>query len=117
MYCRNCGKELAEDANFCSFCGCNVLEAAPTSTNSGAEVVWKVFARISRITGIVSIPLAIYTFGIIGIEGFVLGVIASRAKDEKVKSEARAGIVLNTIAMVLGIIFAIFLVLYIVGSD
>ena len=116
MYCKRCGRVIQDDAQYCQFCGCEVDRDAPVEHKSGAEVVWKVFARISRITGIVSLPLSIFTFGLVGIEGLVLGIIALKAKDENVLIEAKRGITLNAIAMAIGIIALVLYIWYMVES-
>ena len=114
MYCKACGKEIHNDAQFCQFCGCKVDRIEVPNNNSGAEVVWKVFARIAKIVGIVSIPLAIYTWGLMAIEGLVLACLALKAKNESVRSEARTGVILNSIGIALGVLGAIALILFIV---
>lgn len=116
MYCKRCGQFIQNDVSFCQFCGCKVDQSPSPKPTSGAETVWKVFARIGRISGIVSIPLSVYTFGLVAIEGLVLSIIALRANDEKVRGEAKAGVILNAIALAIGLISTLFCILFIIVS-
>ena len=112
MYCRNCGKEINGDAVFCQYCGCKVVL---TDNNLGAEITWKVFARISKIVGIVSILISIYVLGLTAVPGLIFGIIALKTKNEDVKGEARAGIVLNIIASALGSLVIMYIIIVIVS--
>ena len=71
MYCRNCGTQLIDGSNYCPYCGNEidkkdiVVPKEPEIVDwSGADKnpneirvpkVWSVFAKLSKIFGIVSI--------------------------------------------------------------
>lgn len=64
-YCTKCGKELLDDAVFCTACGCATGDGPvqvtknDTNSNSGMQTAAKVFMIISTvIMGIYLIPLA-----------------------------------------------------------
>jgi phage shock protein C len=49
IYCRNCGKALADDARFCSGCGAQTFPPAPYSAPYPASVTRLVRPRAGRM--------------------------------------------------------------------
>ena len=83
MYCRNCGKEVAEQAVMCVACGVppksgrKFCQACGAETNLAAEVCIKCGVRLaSASTGgkdwLVALLLSIFV-GVIGVDRFYLG--------------------------------------------
>ncbi|MBQ7277537.1 MAG: hypothetical protein IJS58_09875, partial [Bacilli bacterium] len=80
--------------------------------------VWKVFAKVSKIVGIVAIATSICgiswcTFSIIGV---VFGILAGKAKDEEADAMRSLGIKLSVagaiISLVLYIVYVILAVVF-----
>jgi len=87
MFCRNCGKELAEGAEFCTSCGVRPLKGNKYCNNCGAEtlpeaeVCVKCGVRLGGAQGegknwLVALILSIVV-GEFGIDRFYLGLIGT----------------------------------------
>ena len=98
MYCRNCGKEIKEDAAFCQFCGCEIGEVV-VKTTGDVNVTWKVFARIAKIIGIVSLATSPIFGGFEAIPGIVFAKLAMKSTDQAVYKEAKVALRNNIIAL------------------
>ena len=74
MYCKNCGNEISEGAQFCPKCGARIegeqqssdfnttVEATATEVNQPEQKqakVWSIFATISKILGIVCLSTSV----------------------------------------------------------
>lgn len=71
MFCKNCGKELADDAKFCDKCGYKMDDAEPGLASD--PTLWRNIAIVIGVC-VVSILIAvIYSRG-----GFVVGVAFGR---------------------------------------
>ena len=87
MFCRTCGKELAEGADFCISCGVRPLKgnkfcnACGAETRPDAELCVKCGVRLGRIeqegkSWLVALLLSIF-LGKLGIDRFYLGRIGT----------------------------------------
>ena len=68
MFCKHCGKEIADDSKFCAFCGTNIEEKAsepvtPT-VNVGLKVDPKNEARDSAARNILTLGICSLAFSI-----------------------------------------------------
>ena len=135
MFCKNCGKELIEGSKFCPYCGIDVnpenvvVEETPEVVSTPEVVnepevvevpkVWKVFAKISKIFGIISIStcwipvLGLYMW-MLSIPGIVFAALGRKgSKDPVVNSQSKVGLILSilstVLAFVLYILFAVVL--------
>ena len=98
MYCRSCGKEIKDDAVFCQFCGCEVGEVV-VKTTGDVNVTWRVFARIAKIIGIVSLATSPIFGGFEAIPGIVFAKLAMKSTDQTVYKEAKVALRNNIIAL------------------
>ena len=98
MYCPKCGEKNEEGVKFCSKCGASLTESKKGTNKKESEGL----GVASIVIGIVSIIFA-FIFNIwtifIPIIGLILGIVNKALKHKKF-----AGIVLNTIAIILSII-------------
>ena len=114
MYCRNCGKEIKEDAAFCQFCGCEIGEVV-VKTTGDVNVTWKVFARIAKIIGIVSLATSPIFGGFEAIPGIVFAKLAMKSTDQAVYDEAKTALRNNIIALVISsVLLTLYFTVYIV---
>ena len=90
MYCRNCGKELNENAMFCDQCGAKVSvdeNEVVELTKQMEEVIeepkgpWKVFAIVGYVLGIVNLVLVLLPFYslIMSVYGIVLSALGKKS--------------------------------------
>lgn len=143
MYCKNCGKELIDGSKFCPYCGNEVDKediVVPTEPEiidwSGADKnpneikvpkVWAVFAKISKIFGIVTIStfwIPIFGFAMLSlsIPGIVFGALSKKGRaNETVAHNGRLGLILNIISTVLAfvayILFVVIMALVSIGMS
>ena len=115
MYCRNCGKELDENARFCPNCGANIQSnAQPSVTAVEAEEdrpakVWTVFSIIGKILGIVCLATSLIPFLnffslSFGIAGIVMSCLGRKAKTEETDRNCRLGLILSIIAVAVSLV-------------
>lgn len=86
MFCRTCGKELPEKADFCTSCGVRPLKgnkfcnACGAETHPEAEICVKCGVRLDRMeegkNWLVALLLSIFVGGL-GIDRFYLGLIGT----------------------------------------
>jgi len=80
MYCRNCGKEVSEEAVVCVACGVppkrgkSFCQNCGAPTNSEAEMCVKCGAKLKGKDWLVALLLSIF-LGYLGIDRFYLGYI------------------------------------------
>lgn len=118
MFCKSCGKEIADDSKICAYCGVQVaapaaapVAAAPAEENLG----FNIFGLIGMILGILSIVFCWVEAGIVGlvfaIPGLVLSIIGSN-KVDKSKGMAKAGKITSILGLVFSlVIFTIFFII------
>lgn len=114
MYCRKCGKEIADESNYCQFCGSlqetvqvNGMEIVKKSTEqtlsemkeqiAHGQETGKLYLIIGWISMVVSLAFIPVVFGAVAV---IMGYLY-REKDEK----------MGTILMIAGVAGAIFGVL------
>lgn len=120
MYCRNCGKELDEDARFCPNCGAEQESFAQTETvyTTAAVVedkpprVWSVFSTIGKVLGIVClatslIPYINYFSFCFAIVGIVMSCLGRKAKTEEADKNCSLGLKLSIAATVISFVMMI----------
>ena len=133
MYCKKCGMEVSETDKFCPTCGNDltakeVIEDDPfekiekkeeaSVATSDDKMVYKVFAIISYVVGIVSLCLVWVPFMFYGsIPGIVLGKIGenSKSKGDQSKKGFIMSIIATSINVVLTIVF--FIVIAIIAKE
>lgn len=71
MFCKNCGKEIANDAKFCEHCGCKL--DGDDSTLAEDPVLWRNIAIVVGICLAALLAVAIYNHG-----GIAVGVAFGR---------------------------------------
>ena len=114
MYCRNCGKEISDYTQFCTYCGANKNQgtqsgysAAPTMSPevksvSVAALIWGIVAVV-----VCQLPL-----------GFIFGIIGQRKAREAAEmgienGMVKAGRIMSKIGLIVGIVLTAFWILYI----
>lgn len=116
MYCTNCGKEIDDDARFCSYCGAKTdnyqiavnyqptNEVKPEQKTNGLAIA-------GFVVGIVSLWLGVF-FGITSVTGLILSTYAkkNREKYNRCNGLAVAGFIISIVS--LGI-WTLYWVLYI----
>ena len=123
MYCKKCGMEVSESDKFCPTCGADltkqnieqVEENDPfekiekkddVNVTKADKVVYKVFAIVSFVTGIVSLCLVWVPFIFYGsIPGIVLGKLGESSTTQKDK--AKRGFVMSIVATAINIVWTI----------
>ena len=90
MKCPFCGKELPDDAKYCSFCGEEMAEkeslideTTPEHQMPKEPKVWITFAKVGHTLGIISICLCwipLLTLSTVGIPGIVLSALGKKSK-------------------------------------
>lgn len=118
MYCEYCGKKIEDNSKYCLYCGsrvnefCEEIKENVTKKEDKPAKVWKTFAKVSRILGIVSICtffVPLIGFVETGPVGVVLGILGGRAKDEEADDWRRTGITLSIIGACLSLVSYILL--------
>ena len=123
MYCKKCGKELADDARFCPSCG---EEQTPTTFEDPftatviPEVeekkplrVWSIFARVGKILGIVAAATSVIPFLIglqVGIFGIVFSCLGRKALTEEAYRSCKLGLILSIVGTVVSLISYVILI-------
>jgi len=111
MYCRNCGREIRDDAEYCTYCGAQINSAQPEYRQAGysssaVSPAAKGAAVSAMVWGIVALatcqlPLG-FIVGIVGMNKYrfaeALGMTAGMARAGKIMSIV--GIVLGAISSV-----------------
>lgn len=122
-YCSNCGKELDESCKFCSACGqptansTAVVEVTATDCAQDDEPkqakCWSVFAKVSKILGIVAISISWLPilFGVfVGQFGIVFAILGNVGKDYQSQSNKRTGLILSIVASIVSIVSYVLLI-------
>lgn len=80
MFCRYCGKEIADDSHFCPICGTEVTEASPNQPEQKSESL-KVRKSIMMAGGLIVIALGISAY-------FLSGQMKTGSSSEMTEAEA-----------------------------
>lgn len=120
MFCKNCGKEINDQAVVCVHCGCAVANAAPKAANPTAPMVGagndgKGLSIAALVLGLIGLVFAWFGWfcyvalacAIAGIIFGGMGMNKSKAANGKASGLAVAGLVLG----IIGTVFALFAVL------
>jgi lipopolysaccharide/colanic/teichoic acid biosynthesis glycosyltransferase len=122
MYCKKCGMEVSENDKFCPTCGADLSkqeeekEVDPfekfddkkeeVTPSKADKVVYRVFAIVSFVTGIVSLCLVWVPFIFYGsIPGIVLGKLGESSTTQKDK--AKRGFVMSIVATAINLVWTI----------
>ena len=108
-FCKKCGAQLEDGAQFCAKCGATQEAAqAPAAAPQAAAPVadngpWKVFAILGLVFGIIG--LVLFWFGLVGIIIAAVGLVFSilGKKSTSKGGMATAGLVLSIIGLALGL--------------
>lgn len=106
MYCRNCGREIADHVRFCTYCGTDrnqpVYSAAPSlspeaNNTATAALVWGIVAVV-----FCQLPL-----------GFIFGIVGQNKVREAEKmgienGMVKAGRIMSLIGLIVGIVMTVF---------
>lgn len=128
MFCTKCGKELENDAVFCPNCGAKVAEleieepVIESSENKKPAKCWSVFAKVSKILGIVAIATCWLPFLIgleAGVSGIVFAILGKHAIDEEAISNRKRGLTMSIVGSIISyVVFLVFiLVMVLVYND
>lgn len=124
MFCQNCGNQLEDSAKFCDSCGASVAadnivvtdytETVQENTAPKKAKCWSVFAKVSKILGIISIALCWIPFVVVcstGPVGIVFGCLGNVAKDDVSRKNKTIGLTLSIIGSIVSFI-AYFVLLF-----
>ena len=112
MFCKNCGKEINDDAKFCPECGARLLEYANIESKSNPESERHFNAMC--LAGIIVSGISVFFnfYGLLGIAGLILsymGYKAVKRSAEKGKELAIVGMVIGTVTTIIGLVSLIYL--------
>lgn len=116
MYCKFCGQEVADESVFCPSCGLRLKEEVEVKKEefvySTGPVVWKVFAIIGFIIGIISISLCWVPLSasLIAIDGIICSALGRKTLDLKSNKRAKIGLILSIIAAAISLFIFIIVV-------
>ena len=116
MYCKFCGQEVAEESVFCPSCGLRLKEEVEFKKEefvySTGPVVWKVFAIIGFIIGIISISLCWVPLSasLIAIDGIICSALGRKTLDLKSNKRAKIGLILSIIAAAISLFIFIIII-------
>ena len=103
MYCRNCGREIPTEANFCPDCGSSIAEVRTQSGNYSAT------ATIA--TGAFAIVASMFLERTIALIGIPFGIFAIISGIKLLKTpllkKALLGMTFGLLAVIFGVIFII----------
>lgn len=135
MYCRQCGKELNEDARFCPACGAKVYQETdsnsygstysdPFTTATATEIedkpakCWSVFALVGKILGIIAIVICwLPLYGAMaGVPGIVFSCLGRKAIDDNAIRNRTIGLKLAIAGTVISVVLYIILACIVGGS-
>lgn len=112
MYCKNCGKQIADQALFCVHCGCTT--DAPSAYN--APVVPEKTTNHYAIAGFVMTMIGLFfgsgTYEVIPVLGLIfsiVGLVKSKSCGSG-RGLSIAGIVISLLSIILCIVLIIFVI-------
>ncbi len=83
MYCKNCGKEIDDNAYVCPHCGVKV-EKQTTGDDSGSKVGWGILSFLIPLVGLILFcmwkndkPATAKVCGSCALVSFILGIVSS----------------------------------------
>lgn len=121
MFCSKCGKAIADDSQFCQYCGNtirgeNLGNESELNSNNINPVEQKRKYNVMCIVGFVIalVSLLLNFWGIVGIAALIislLGFMQTKPRNEKGKGLAIAGMAIGGYS----IIYAVIMILYAMG--
>lgn len=115
MKCKVCGTECPKGSKYCLNCGTQleeepeIVEAEVVSEKKPAKV-WKVFAKLGKIFGIIAISTSVIPFMSyfgFGVNGIICSCLGKKANDEESASNAKLGLTLSIIALCISVVMTI----------
>lgn len=104
MYCKNCGKELLDNTQYCPYCGTKQDAAVEVTKVKGPDAPNQDKntnkTSTSKVLAILGIILGVCCFGVVGLILSIVGYANAKTKEDK------------TLCLVGIIVSAIFTVLY-----
>lgn len=98
IYCKNCGKEISKEVNFCTSCGGTVDKNIYTENQAIMRVKQKRFARLSIIFGITGIYPLLFIGSIIGM---ILAAKGLKIELVDYKKQLRIGFWISLVSLIL----------------
>lgn len=114
MYCRNCGREIDENAAFCNYCGTRVAstQAVPPAGNAPTYTAAPAAGEETNTLAIVGFILSFFVM-IAGLVCSILGYKNAYKFGGKGKELAVAGIVISAVFMGIAVLISlIYLVIF-----
>lgn len=121
MICKSCGAVCSNDSKFCPNCGAEikkedrVVDAEVVGEKKPGKV-WKVFAKIGWILGIVSVAACWVPYFVIygvGIPGIVLSCLGKKADDAESAVNSKKGLKLSIIGTAVNLVITIIVIVLI----
>lgn len=106
MFCKNCGKEVADDSAFCPECGANLKENTPPQTPN-APVTYNATATNPEDSSSFGFAFLCFLFPLIGL---ILYLVWKSTLPLKAKSCGKGAIVGVIVYVIFYIIYAVILV-------
>lgn len=120
MYCKVCGKEVADDTVFCPYCGAkldnndnDVLDTEEVSEHND-NGPWKVFAIVGYVLGIIGFVGSFLVWGLsFSVPGIVFSALGKKSTDPEKQAKANKGLKFAIAGTIIGFVatFALVVVL------
>ena len=122
MFCPVCGEKLENGVNYCPKCGAKIenelverVEEVEEKKEKKPAKCWSVFAKVSRILGIVAVatcwmPILIGLEA--GVTGIVFSILGNHAIDDEAIQNRKSGLKMSIIGSVIS--FLTFIALYVI---
>ncbi len=82
MYCKKCGKEIADDSVFCKYCGISLSENKISPENKGVEKKKKGYLKVTIIAVIViTVVAALFSYNYFAQEAEVARITAKMKRE------------------------------------
>lgn len=128
MYCKNCGKQLSDDAKFCHSCGSSVEtpvteQVAPTPTETAQPVCTcqcsqtpvQEIKKKNNVCCLVGFILSFVSylflfnelclFSLAGLIVSIIGLVQAKKRNENWRGFGLAGIIIGGVAVLIGFVF------------
>lgn len=134
MFCKHCGRQIADDANVCAYCGKSVNEATtsyvyvqpvPEQKKNGGVSILSIIGFLLAIAGIVvnfcantedtTAGVFVIVAEILALILSIVGVSTASAKNKSLKGFGIAGIVISALGIIY-VIVAMVIILLIVSA-
>ena len=110
MFCKNCGKEVDDDAKFCPKCGKTIDEEVIRSDNQTSNNQQNSGAATYNTMSIVGFIFSFF----MSLVGLILSIIGYKQAKKEGGSTALAvaGIIISSITLFLEVVYVIFYIIY-----